>query len=133
MDNPVVNQMELYRLPWTMPDNGITWLEPTAQCNLNCYGCYRKNVKNSHKPLEEVKHELDFFQSVRKTDCISIAGGDPLLLPSSPLLAVDVEGKSEDPRLLEFMQEFFRQSYAVRVYDRLQAPPRSLRPAATAE
>ncbi|MCW9096049.1 MAG: radical SAM protein, partial [Ignavibacteriaceae bacterium] len=63
MENYYIDPKSLYRLPWTMPDNGITWLEPTAQCNLNCYGCYRKNIKNSHKPLDEVKHELDFFQS----------------------------------------------------------------------
>ncbi len=81
----------LYRLPWSLPDNGIAWLEPTSQCNLSCYGCYRKNVKNSHKPLAEVKHELDFIQSVRKTDCISIAGGDPLLYPHILELVTDIK------------------------------------------
>ncbi len=80
-----------------MPDNGITWLEPTSQCNLNCYGCYRKNVKNSHKPLEEVKHELDFFQSMRKTDCISIAGGDPLLYPNIVELVADIKRRGLKP------------------------------------
>ncbi len=87
----------LYRLPWTLPDNGITWLEPTAQCNLSCYGCYRKNVKNSHKSLEEVKHELDFFQSVRKSDCISIAGGDPLLYPQILELVADIKQRGLKP------------------------------------
>jgi len=51
MDKPYFPLDSLYRLPWTMPDNGITWLEPTSQCNLSCYGCYRKNIKNffNHK------------------------------------------------------------------------------------
>ena len=62
MEKFYIDPKSLYRLPWTMPDNGITWLEPTAQCNLNCYGCYRKNIKNSHQSLEEVKHELELFQ-----------------------------------------------------------------------
>ncbi len=97
MDNKTVDARSLYRLPWTMPDNGITWLEPTAQCNLNCYGCYRKNIKNSHKSLEEVKHELDFFQSVRKSDCISIAGGDPLLYPNIIELVADIKARGMKP------------------------------------
>ncbi len=97
MEEPFFDIDSLYRLPWTMPDNGITWLEPTAQCNLNCYGCYRKNVKNSHKPLDEVKHELDFFQKMRKTDCISIAGGDPLLYPQIVELVADIKRRGIKP------------------------------------
>ena len=97
MENSVIDQQSLYRLPWNLADNGITWLEPTAQCNLNCYGCYRKNVKNSHKTLEEVKHELDFIQSKRKTDCISIAGGDPLLYPHIVELVADVKSRGLKP------------------------------------
>jgi len=49
MSNKVVNHLELYRLPWTLPDNAISWLEPTSMCNLACDGCYRENQKNSHK------------------------------------------------------------------------------------
>lgn len=87
----------LYRLPWSMPDNGITWLEPLAQCNLSCYGCYRKNIKNSHKPFEEVKHELDFIQSQRKSDCISIAGGEPLLYNNIIELVADIKSRGLKP------------------------------------
>ena len=97
MEKYYIDPKLLYRLPWTMPDNGITWLEPTAQCNLNCYGCYRKNIKNSHKPLDDVKHELDFFQSLRKSDCISIAGGDPLLYPDIVKLVVDIKSRGLKP------------------------------------
>jgi len=71
----------LYRLPWTLPDNAISWLEPTSQCNLACDGCYRENVRNSHKPLEQIKRELEVFKKLRRSDSISIAGGDPLLHP----------------------------------------------------
>ncbi|MCL5268528.1 MAG: radical SAM protein [Bacteroidetes bacterium] len=97
MEAKTVDAANLYRLPWTMPDNGITWLEPTAHCNLNCYGCYRKNIKNSNKPLEDVKHELDFFQSMRKTDCISIAGGEPLLYPNIVELVADIKSRGLKP------------------------------------
>jgi MoaA/NifB/PqqE/SkfB family radical SAM enzyme len=49
MSTKIVDHNQLYRMPWTLPDNGISWLEPTAECNLACDGCYRENVKESHK------------------------------------------------------------------------------------
>jgi pyruvate-formate lyase-activating enzyme len=76
-----LNQNDLYRLPWTLPDNAITWLEPTSACNLYCDGCYRKNEPNAHKSLEQIRRELDTFKRLRKTDGVSIAGGDPLTHP----------------------------------------------------
>ena len=97
METKIVNPADLYRLPWSLPDNGISWLEPTARCNLNCYGCYRKNVKNSHKSMEQVKHELDVFQALRKTDCISIAGGEPLLYPNIVELVAEIKSRGLKP------------------------------------
>ena len=38
-----IDHRELYRLPWSLPDNAIAWLEPTKKCNLACFGCYRVN------------------------------------------------------------------------------------------
>ena len=76
-----INHRDLYRLPWTLPDNAISWLEPTSQCNLACDGCYRENVTGSHKSLEVVRQELELFQRLRNTDGVSIAGGDPLMHP----------------------------------------------------
>jgi organic radical activating enzyme len=70
----------LYRLPWTLPDNSIAWLEPTMKCNLACEGCYRANV-NQHKSLDEVAKELDVFERYRNVDGVSIAGGEPLTHP----------------------------------------------------
>jgi len=75
-----LDHRKLYRLPWTLPDNSIAWLEPTMKCNLACEGCYRANV-NQHKPLDEVAKELDVFQRYRNVDGISIAGGEPLTYP----------------------------------------------------
>ena len=97
MNTATINSTDLYRLPWTLPDNGISWLEPTAHCNLNCYGCYRKNIKDSHKSMEQVKHELDIFQSLRKTDCISIAGGEPLLYPNIVELVAEIKSRGLKP------------------------------------
>lgn len=71
----------LFRLPWNLADNAISWLEPTYACNMYCDGCYRENRKGSHKSLEEIAKELDLFARLRKTDSISIAGGDPLTHP----------------------------------------------------
>ena len=76
----VLDHRELYRLPWTLSDNAIAWLEPTMKCNLACEGCYRANI-NEHKSLDEVAADLDVFARYRKTDGVSIAGGDPLTHP----------------------------------------------------
>ncbi|MDT3697515.1 MAG: radical SAM protein [Ignavibacterium sp.] len=97
MEKPYFPIESLYRMPWTMPDNGITWLEPTSQCNLSCYGCYRKNIKDSHKSIEQINHELDFFQSQRKSDCISIAGGDPLVYPHIIELVKEIKSRGLKP------------------------------------
>jgi hypothetical protein len=99
MPDQIISNRDLYRLPWTLPDNAISWLEPTSMCNLSCDGCYRENQKNSHKSLELVKHELDIFQSKRNSDCISIAGGDPLLHPQILDIVADIKKRGLKPIL----------------------------------
>ncbi len=71
---------EYYRLPWSLTDNAISWLEITDDCNLECVGCYRPHKKN-HKTLAQIADELAVFKRCRKSDCMSIAGGDPLVHP----------------------------------------------------
>lgn len=75
-----LEKSNLYRLPWSMNDNPIAWLEVTDICNLKCEGCYRSTL-TKHKPLEQVKEELRFFKRWRNPDNVSIAGGEPLLHP----------------------------------------------------
>ena len=76
-----LNHLKYYRLPWNYADNGISWLEPTTDCNLRCEGCYRDPRGPGHKTLEEVRTDLEVFKKLRKSDCMSIAGGDPLVYP----------------------------------------------------
>jgi hypothetical protein len=71
---------ELYPLPWTHRANGLSWLEITNQCDLGCHGCYRKQ-DSRHKTVAEIDGELDLFRRLRTVDCMSIAGGEPLLHP----------------------------------------------------
>lgn len=70
-----------YRLPWNLADNPITWLEPTTACNIHCDGCYRQKNADGHRPLEDVIRDLEGVRRLRRTDGISIAGGEPLLYP----------------------------------------------------
>lgn len=70
-----------YRLPWSLTDNAISWLEPTWKCNIVCEGCYRINDPRGHKTLEQIKEEVAVFKKFRNADGISIAGGDPLIHP----------------------------------------------------
>ncbi|MFQ5652459.1 MAG: radical SAM protein [bacterium] len=72
---------DYYRLPWSLTDNAISWLEPTWKCNIYCEGCYRINDPRGHKSLERIKEELEVFRKYRITDGVSIAGGDPLIHP----------------------------------------------------
>ncbi len=81
MENITSKFQNLYRLPWSLPDNPISWLEPTSVCNLACEGCYRGNEPDSHKTLSEIDREVQIFKKLRNTDGISIAGGEPLLHP----------------------------------------------------
>ena len=76
-----LNHLDFYRLPWNFADNGISWLEPTTDCNLRCEGCYRDPSGPGHKSLDEVRADLEVFKRLRKSDCMSIAGGDPLVYP----------------------------------------------------
>lgn len=76
-----LNPNDYYRLPWNLTDNAISWLEPTWKCNIYCEGCYRINDPRGHKPLERIEEELAVFKKYRKTDGVSIAGGDPLIHP----------------------------------------------------
>ncbi len=78
--NTQLDHNMLYRLPWSSSDNIISWLEPTTKCNLTCAGCYREDTAE-HKTLEQVRSDLEVFKRLRKSDCISIAGGDPLVYP----------------------------------------------------
>jgi pyruvate-formate lyase-activating enzyme len=97
--NHVLNHHDLYRLPWNLPDNAINWLEPTSACNLYCDGCYRKNDSKAHKSLEQVRHELDVFNRLRKTDGVSIAGGDPLTHPEIEKIVEMVAKDGQKPIL----------------------------------
>lgn len=95
--NGMLDHNELYRLPWTLPDNAISWLEPTSACNIYCDGCYRKNEPNAHKSLDQVRHELDTFKRLRKTDGVSIAGGDPLTHPEIERIVAMVAEDGQKP------------------------------------
>ncbi len=94
-----LNHLDYYRLPWNLTDNSISWLEPTAKCNLSCDGCYRQNENNSHKSIEIIKEELDVFTKFRKVDGISIAGGDPLTHPDVVSIVQEVKKRNLKPIL----------------------------------
>jgi MoaA/NifB/PqqE/SkfB family radical SAM enzyme len=76
----MLDKRDYYRLPWSMNDNPIAWIEVTDICNLRCEGCYRQYM-TGHKSLEQLKEEVQFFKQWRNPDNFSIAGGEPLLHP----------------------------------------------------
>ena len=111
-----LNHLKYYRLPWNYSDNGISWLEPTTKCNLRCEGCYRELENPEHKTLEEVRKDLEVFRELRKSDCMSIAGGDPLVYPEIIELVkmikemgwkpvINTNGIALDPDMLRRLKE----------------------------
>ena len=92
-----LNHLDYYRLPWNLTDNSISWLEPTAKCNLYCEGCYRSNEKDGHKTMAEINADLDVFQKLRNSDGVSIAGGDPLTHPDVIEIVREVKRRGMKP------------------------------------
>lgn len=76
-----VKKKDLYRLPWSMNDNPIGWVEVTDVCNIKCDGCYRLIMGEGHKSLKQIKEEISFMKQWRNCDNISLAGGEPILHP----------------------------------------------------
>ncbi len=76
-----VDAGQLFRLPWTMADNAMTWIEPTRKCNLSCDACFVANAPQSEKPLEQIREELGEVLRLRRSDAVLIAGGEPLTHP----------------------------------------------------
>lgn len=94
-----LDKRNLYRLPWSMNDNPIAWLEVTDICNIHCEGCYRQFM-TGHKTLEALKEEVDFFIRWRNPDNFSIAGGEPLIYPQIVELVEYIASKGIKPVIL---------------------------------
>lgn len=79
----VLDKRSLCRMPWSLYDNPIGWVEVTDECNMNCRGCYRNYIETheGHKTFEDIKKEVLFMQKERNVSDISLAGGEPLLHP----------------------------------------------------
>jgi hypothetical protein len=59
----------------------MTWLEPTRKCNIVCDACFAENDPRSHKPLPQIRHEMETMLALRRCDAMLIAGGEPLTYP----------------------------------------------------
>ena len=90
---------DMYRMPWSMNDNPIGWLETTDKCNILCLGCYRQEIAG-HKPLEALKEDIRFFKHWRNCYNVSIAGGEPLLHPDIAEVVAYVKEVGMRPLLL---------------------------------
>ena len=55
-----LDKRKLYRLPWSLYDNPVGWVEITDKCNMDCLGCYRNYLATDegHKRLEDIKEEI---------------------------------------------------------------------------
>jgi len=95
----MLEKRELYRMPWSMNDNPIAWLEVTDICNIHCEGCYRQHI-TGHKTLDQLKEEVLFFKRWRNPDNVSIAGGEPLIHPQIIELVAFIREQGIKPIIL---------------------------------
>jgi MoaA/NifB/PqqE/SkfB family radical SAM enzyme len=95
----MLDKRDLYRLPWSMNDNPIAWIEVTDICNIHCEGCYRQHM-TGHKSLEQLKEEVIFFMRWRNPDNFSIAGGEPLIHPNIIELVAFIAEQGVKPVIL---------------------------------
>jgi MoaA/NifB/PqqE/SkfB family radical SAM enzyme len=95
----MLDKRDFYRLPWSMNDNPIAWIEATDICNIHCEGCYRQYM-TGHKPLEQLKEEVLFFMRWRNPDNFSIAGGEPLIHPDIVELVAFIAEQGVKPIIL---------------------------------
>ena len=94
-----LDKRNLYRMPWSMNDNPIAWLEVTDICNIYCEGCYRQKI-TGHKPIQQLKEEVDFFMKWRNPDNFSLAGGEPLTHPDIMELITYISKQGAKPVIL---------------------------------
>jgi len=94
-----LDKRNLYRLPWSLNDNPIAWLEITDICNITCEGCYRQHM-TGHKTLDQLKEEVDLFIRWRNPDNFSIAGGEPLIHPNIVELVAYIASRGVKPVIL---------------------------------
>jgi hypothetical protein len=80
LDDEGTDRPLLYRLPWSLHDNPIGWVEITDRCNISCKGCYRTALAG-HKALADIKDEIRFMQRWRNVNNVHLAGGEPLIHP----------------------------------------------------
>ncbi len=76
----MVDRRDLYRFPWSKPDNAGGWVEVTDECTLSCRGCYRHKIEG-HRALDDVRRDIRECRRITHCDGMAIAGGEPLIYP----------------------------------------------------
>lgn len=87
----------LFKLPWSKNNNPNGWIEVTSYCQLECPGCYRgldqPDPIREHESLDTLKKGVDAMVAYRNVECLSIAGGEPLLYPRLEEFLVYIHSK----------------------------------------
>lgn len=58
-------------------------IEINSVCNIRCKACYNID-RPRQKPLDEIQAEIDWVQTQRRLDTISLVGGEPTVHPQLP-------------------------------------------------
>jgi organic radical activating enzyme len=98
-----LNLSRTYRLPVSKNDNFNAWIEITTCCNIRCPGCYRgcdrPDHRGRHKPLDEIRAEIEELVRLRNPSMLSISGGEALLHPDLEEVVEFARGRGLAPVL----------------------------------
>jgi hypothetical protein len=97
-----------YRLPWSLHDNPIGWVEITDTCNITCKGCYRTTLAG-HKSFDDIKNEIQFLERWRNINNVHLAGGEPLIHPDIVGIVRFVRDRGLNPVIITNGQRLTRE------------------------
>ena len=97
-----------YRLPWSLHDNPIGWVEITDTCNITCKGCYRTTLAG-HKSFDDIKTEIQFLERWRNINNVHLAGGEPLIHPDIVGIVRFVRDRGLNPVIITNGQRLTRE------------------------
>ena len=98
-DSGGLTKKNLYRLPWSLNDNPIGWVEVTDRCNISCKGCYRTTLAG-HKSFDDIKTEILFLEEWRNINNVHLAGGEPLIHPDIVEIVRFVRSRGLNPVII---------------------------------
>ena len=77
----MLDMKKVWRLPWRGKMVPHATLDITRKCNISCRACYNSSQENIHKPITQIRIELNLLKAKRNLASVVLLGGEPTLHP----------------------------------------------------